>query len=336
MAATIIDIARAAGVSHTTVSLALRPDSRISAVTRRKVMRAAGRLKYIPNLAARHLRHGRPRLLGALVLDITNPFWARMAREVETTARRLGYHVMIAESQWDPEREKFHIERMIQSRVRGLLVCFSEKTDEGQALLDRFAVPHVALDTFPAGYEGPFVANDLVQAGRLAAQHLIEVGCRNPLLFLPNHRPRRFSSLEHLRRGFSAGLRRAGVRFGAGSVYDAGWMIEDGMRAFERVRASGAPVDAILCANDLCALGVLEAATHVGVRVGRDLALMGIDNLPVSQLSVLSLTSIREPDAALAEIATRALVESIEKDEPLRIRRWLEPELVVRNSTRLH
>lgn len=336
MNATIRNLAKAAGVSHTTVSLAFKGDSRISDETRRKVMQAARRLKYVPNLAARNLRNGNPRVLGILVLDITNPFWARMAREVENTARQHNYHVIVAESQWANDLEVFHLERMTQERVRGVLVCFTEKTSDGQMLLDRLAIPHVALDTFPAGYKGSYAANNLLRAGELAARHLLAVGCRQPVLFLPNHGRHVFSSLEHLRQGFCAALRAVDKRSAPVKVYDAGWTIEDGMQAYARLRADGYPAGGILCANDLCALGVFEAASRAGIRVGRDLALIGIDDLPVSQLSAISLTSIRQPDAKLAQIATQALIASIESGEPIKLQCRLDPELIVRDSTRLY
>lgn len=335
MGATIRDVAGSAGVSETAVSLAFRPGSRISEPTRRRILISARRLKYVPNQAARNLRHGNSRMLGVLVTDITNPFWARMAREVEITAETLGYTVIIAESQWDAEREVAHIDRMIQDRVRGVVVCFCEKSDEAALLLRKHGMPHVALDTVPSSYRGAYVCNDLASAGRLAAEHFVETGRRRPVLFLPRRTAEhRFSSLIRLKAGFGRALRAAGIPFGEKQVFDSGWTIPDGLATFSEVRLKVPDVDGVLCSNDLCALGVIEAADRAGLRVGQDLGVIGIDNLPVSDVSRVSLTSIRQPDAALAELATRELIAAIEEDRAVTIRKKLKPELIVRNSTR--
>ena len=334
MAATIRDIAKQAKVSQTTVSLAFREGSRISAATRRKVLAIAERLDYMPNLAARHLRHGRPRTLGLLVNDIRNPFYARMARIVELTALEAGYHVIMTESQWDPQREVANLRRMIQARVRGAVVCLCERTDEGQGMLDRYGVPYVAMDSRPVGFKGAYVANDMAAAGRLAAEHLATVGCRRLALLIPGGDRLRFSAFVRFHRGFAQVLKRRGIPFGRKHVLHARLTIEEGIRVFDDVRKSLPDADGIVCGNDLCALGVIEAADLAGIRVGPDLAVMGIDDLDVSRLSRISLTTIREQNAAVAREATRALIRRIENDAEPPVRKTLKPELVVRDSTR--
>ena len=334
MAATIRDIAKQANVSQTTVSLAFREGSRISSATRRKVLAVAEHLDYMPNLAARDLRHGRPRTLGLLVNDISNPFYALMARIVELKALDAGYQVIMTESQWDPAREVAGLRRMAEARVRGALVCFCEGTDEGREMLERFAVPYVALDAYPFGFKGAYVANDMACSGRLAGEHLAAVGCRHPALLIPGRERRGFSAFVRLRRGFSQALKRLAIPFGRKHVLHARLNIDEGLRGFERVRKALPEVDGIVCGNDLCALGVIEAADRAGVRVGADIAVMGIDDLDVSRMSRVSLTSIREPNASIAEEATRALIRAIEHDQKVSTRKTLKPELVIRDSTR--
>jgi LacI family transcriptional regulator len=163
---TIRDVARAAKVSETTVSLSLRDGTRISDATRHKVLSAAKRLGYVPDLAARALRLGDSRTIALLITDITDPFYARIAREVERTAQEFAYQVLIAESQWDGARELEQIERMIQARVRGFVACFCETQAHSWELLKNRQIPHVAIDTAPNGYRGSFVRNDLAEIGR--------------------------------------------------------------------------------------------------------------------------------------------------------------------------
>jgi LacI family transcriptional regulator len=116
-------------------------------------------------------------------------------------------------------------------------------------------------------------------------------------------------------------------------VFSADLTIADGQRVFSEVMERFPKVDGVLCGNDLCALGVMEGVDKAGLRVGRDVAVMGIDNLPISQLGRIALTSIEEPYEDIASEATRALIDSIEKNSPLSVRRMMPPRLIVRRST---
>ena len=334
MAATIQSVARRARVSETTVSLAFQPGSRISDATRRRVLAAADRLKYVPNVAARQLRHGRTSTLGMLVLDLTNPFYAQMVRSVEVTAREHGYQVIAAESRWLAEEEVRSLEKMIQARVEGLLACFTEETDESLRLLKRYAVPYVALDTYPAGFKGAYVANDLVAAGRLAATHLVGAGYRRPVLVTAGEQRRHFSAFKRLRRGFAGGLQAHDIPLNAADVFAADLTIAAGNRAFAEIRRDRPDADAVFCGNDLCALGLMDAADRAGLRVGADIGIMGIDDLDASGLTRTSLTSIRQPSGALAEEAARCLIDAIRRGQPPSIRKSYLPTLIPRNSTR--
>ncbi|OGV76571.1 MAG: hypothetical protein A3K19_32300 [Lentisphaerae bacterium RIFOXYB12_FULL_65_16] len=335
MSATIRDVARRARVSETTVSLAFQDKSRISDATRQRVLTVARNLNYVPNLAARHLRAGQSRTLGVLVNDLTNPFYTRMVRMVEHTAESFGYQVFVMESQWDPGREAESLRRMLEARVRGAILCLCEESDASFDILGDYNVPYVAMDSYPRGFKGPFVANDVTCAGRLAAEHLVAAGCRHLALLIPPSKGRRFSAFERLMDGFGPALKAHGRPFSRAQVVDADLSIAGGMTGFASLRSSRPKTDGLLCGNDLCALGVMEAADRAGVRVGPDLAVMGIDDLEVAALARVSLTTIRQPNDRVAELATQALVRAIDANEPVSIQTALEPELVIRNSTRL-
>jgi len=334
MSTTIREVAIAAKVSQTAVSLAFRPGSRISDATRERVLRVASKLRYVPNLSARHLRDGNPRLLGALVNDLTNPFYAGMVRAMELAAQRASYQMIVMESQWQTDREVDCLNRMAQSRVRGVLLCFSEESGEGQEVLERFRVPYILIDTYPLGYKGSYVANDLTAAGRLAGEHLADVGCRNPVLVVPRRRRRQFSSFVRLRRGLDQALKKRGVAFDRNCVFAAGLTIEEGRRVLPEVMKARPQTDGIFCGNDLCALGAMEAIDKMNMQVGRDVAVIGIDNLPVSRLDRISLTTIEQPHDTIAVEAAQALIEGVERDKPLAVRKEFEPSLIVRASTK--
>ena len=331
MKATIREVARSAGVSETTVSLSFQPNSRISEATKKKVMRVAGELKYMPNQAARNLRQGGSKMLAILVNDITNPFYARMVRTVEATARARGYNVIVMESQWVSACEVDAVNRMLEARVQGVIICQCEDSDEGLKLLKRYEVPYIALDSFPIDYDGPYVANDMIAAGKLAAEHLIEVGCKNPALVIPKRGRRRFSSFIRLRQGFAAVMKSGKIPFGQSQIFNAGLTIGEGQEVFLQILDKMPEVDGILCGNDLCALGVMEAIEKYGYKI----AVIGIDDLPVSSLAKISLTSIQQPCTAVSEQATEAIIDGIEKKESISLQKALTPILIKRNSTLL-
>lgn len=332
---TIRDIAREVGVSDTAVSLAFQHSSRVSEATRARILAVARRLNYFPNRSARNLRKGDSRTIGFVVIEITNPFYSRMIRSAERIALDLGYSVLFAESYWDPEKEIRIVSNMIENRVAGILMCFCEKTLESLALIEQSRLPLIAVDTYPLHYRGAYVANALGSAGRMAAEHLLKAGCRHPVFFNASLAMSGFSSFQLLLKGFRDALRAGGMHLPDSAVINADWTVQGGSAGFADLLARGQRFDGIFCVNDLCAFGVMDAAEQKGFKAGRDFAIMGIDNLEISGVSRISLTSIDQPYDRIIELAARAMIASIESNRPCTVRRRLTPSLVVRQSTNL-
>jgi LacI family transcriptional regulator len=332
--ATIRDIAQAAGVSETTVSLAFRPNSRISQRTRQRVLAIGDQLRYLPNLSARNLRLGGWNAIGFLVNDIANPFYAAMVQTAELIAQKRGYQVIFSNGHWNAAREVHALESMIRARVLGALVCPCERTHESLDLLTRHSVPCVVVDTAPEEYRGALVGNNLVAAGDLAAKHLMDVQCRKVALLTADRQMSSFSAFQKIQKGFLETLEQYGISAKEVPVAHAGLTIDQGRYGFEWLAKRAGRLDGILCVNDLSAIGVIEAADARGVRIGQDLAVVGIDDLEISRTPRISLTSIRQPNRRVVELAVNALIDSIESRDPPEIRLLLDPELVVRNSTR--
>jgi LacI family transcriptional regulator len=333
---TIRDIAREAGVSDTAVSLSFQQNSRVSAATRERVLAIARRLNYFPNRSARNLRYGGSRTIGFVVIEITNPFYSRMIRSAERIALGLGYDILFAESYWDPQKEIRIVSNMIENRVAGILMCFCENTRESLTLIEQSRLPLIAVDTCPPHYNGPYVVNALASAGRIAAEHLLDAGCRHPVFFNASVAMSRFSSFHLLLKGFQEVLRARGVPLTDPAIINADWTIEGGSAGFAELLSRGQPFDGIFCVNDLCAFGVVDAAERAGYKVGRDFAIMGIDNLEIGGIGRISLTSIDQPYDQIIELATRSLIESVENNRPCAVRKRFKPTLVVRDSTNLH
>lgn len=331
---TIRELARAAGVSETTVSLAFRPHSRITAATRDKVIAVARKMGYVPSLAARALRLGSPKSIGFVANDIANPYYAFLVRSADVIARKRGYQVMVADSHWDPATEVEVIENMLASRVRGMLACLNERSPQTFEILADCGTPSILVDTAPEGYRGGFVGNDLTAAGRLAAQHLLEVRSQRLAILTAGPRMDSFSAFANLRKGFLEAVAQYGADASQVRLIPAGLTIDGGKLGFQRLMKQAPDCDGVFCVNDLCAIGAIEAADALGLRVGPDVAIMGIDDLDISAAARISLTSIRQPCHRIIDLAVNALIDAVESNEHPDVTILLKPELIVRNTTR--
>jgi LacI family transcriptional regulator len=333
MKATIKDIAREAGVSDTAVSLAFKGNVRVAARTRQKIFAAATRLKYVPNTAAQNLRSGKTNTVGFIVNDIANPFYSLMLKEAERELNSLGFEMFIGGSNWDMDCEAKLIRKMIQMRVQGIIICLCEKGSKSLELLNSFSIPYVAADSYPEFYKGSYVANDFEICGKIVAEHLYEIGCRNPGIVNADKSMSDFSAFKKTFSSFRKTLGDRGIKLKRKNTVDAGLTIDSGRNAFASLRKKSFDADSFFCANDLCALGLMEAAEQDGLTIGKDIALVGIDDLPLSSFSKISLTSVRQPYAAIARETANIIVENILKGTAVKVQKELEPELIKRNST---
>ena len=333
---TIKDVAREAGVSHATVSMVFTGERRISDKTREKVLDIARKMKYVPNLGASNLRSGKTKLIGFIVNDLSNPVYGKMAQTAEAIAVERGYQLIISDHQWNPEAEAAAIEKMISFHARGILLCCTERSKISIELLNQTGSPAVvAMDSCPVDYTGAYIGFDVEASGRMAAQHLLEAGCRNPVLFTAERSLRNLSSFVTLQQGFLDQLEASGIPKGKHRVVYSGLTVEEGRKAFHRMRALSADVDGIFCINDLCAYGVIAAADEVGIEIGKDLALMGIGDHSLSRIPRISLTTISHPPEEVVRMAIEELIESFEQERLPSIRCILPPELIIRKSSRL-
>jgi LacI family transcriptional regulator len=318
------------------VSLTLKPGkTRVSEATRRRVMEVVKKLNYVPNLAARNLRVGEQPTIGFLVVDITNPFYSRMVQIVEDTARDLGFQLMIAESRWDSQNESRAISHMIQNRVQGIIGTFCEKGDAGLEMINSQQIPHIAVDTCPPGYQGSYILSDMAQAGEIAVRHLLDQGYNAPVLAMPYDGGTMFSAFARLTEGVKAGLAagRSKLKI-ADRIVNAELSVKGGLNAFAKIHRNFPDADSVICASDLCAFGVLDCLHAKGIKPGREFGVLGIDDLDMSSMRTISLTSIREPYEVIASNAARTLISAITDEHDVDVKSELGVELIFRNSTK--
>ncbi|PKL14101.1 MAG: hypothetical protein CVV52_03260 [Spirochaetae bacterium HGW-Spirochaetae-8] len=332
---TIRDVALKAGVSETTVSLSFKPLSRVSDETRARILAIANELNYVPNSVAQSLRVGRTKTLGFIVNDITESFYSVMSRTATDTAYNYGYQLIYAENGWSPTKAIESTKSMLAQRVEGLILCLCEKEVTSIQLIESLRIPHIVVDTSPDFYKGPYVINNEFAIGELAGAHLIEQGCRNIGFFNASKDMASFSSFSQQLAGLKRAVGAAGISMQSKDNIFAGISIEDGAQAFKRLLERDIHYDGILCINDEVAYGVMQEAERRGLKVGRDLAVIGIDNLKTSSLDRVALTSIHMNYELMTTLAVSTLINGIESGHEITSRIVLEPELIIRSSSQL-
>jgi len=328
----IKDVAQHAGVSVGTVSNVINRPDLVAPGTRDRVQAVIERLGYVRSEAARSLRAGQSRIIGQLVLDMANPFFAEVASGASRAAKKAGLRVMLCNSANDAEEEAAYLSLFAEQRVRGVLLTPADATGADLAVLRRHDIPFVLVDRVTS--DGCSVSVDDVAGGRMVGTHLAEIGHR---LVAYVSGPMSLAQCRDRRAGVLAALTAHGLPEDALIHIEADQMdVASGRDAGQRLlRLSRGPT-AVFCANDLLALGVLQSLYAAGVSVPGEVAIVGYDDIEFAGAAAVPLTSVRQPSVEMGLIAAELLIEETEAETvPHRHRRVvLEPELVVRDSTR--
>lgn len=324
-------VAAAAGVSVGTVSNVLNAPDKVAPATVDRVMAAIDRLGFVRNDAARQLRAGRSRCIGLVVLDVGNPFFAEIARGAEESAAARNLTVMLGSTDDDPERERLYIETFDEQRVRGLLVSpVSENLSRLEAVQSR-GTPIVLVDRDGTGTSFPSVAVDDVAGGALAVQHLCEQG-RRRIAYVGG--PSGLRQVADRLRGATAAAEAAGARVEFVETREPTVLAGRAAAASIVERSPSARPDAIFCANDLLALGVLQSLVMLGRSVvPDDIAVIGYDDIDFAASAVVSLSSIRQPSRDIGHAAIDLLEDAVSDPSAAPRHVQFQPTLTVRDST---
>ncbi|SFK04147.1 transcriptional regulator, LacI family [Streptosporangium canum] len=329
----IKEVARLARVSPGTVSNVLNRPERVAPTTRERVRQAIRELGFVRHGSASTLRAGHSRTIGLSVMDIGNPFFTDVAAGAEDVASDLGYAVILGNSAGTRSKEERNLLVFAEQRVRGVLITPS---DEALGPLDGLRERGISVVLVDHPAHRPDLCSvtvDDVAGGRLAVAHLLDLGVRR-IGYLTGPRTIR----QCLDRGRGAGQALAAAGLDPETVLETmeapAMTARAGQEAAERLIASGRLPEAIFCANDLLALGVLRGLLQAGVGVPGDVALMGYDDIDFAAASAVSLSSVRQPTYRLGQIAAELLLEEC-GDPGAHAHRQIvfQPELVVREST---
>lgn len=333
---TIADVAREAAVSTQTVSRAINNKGEIRPETRQHVLAIAKRMGYQPNTLARALASDRTWTLGLVVPDVANPYFAEIIRGAEDAALPFEYSIFLCNTNEDPQREQKLLTLLESKRVDGVIICSPALGDEELAAsLSRQRTAIIVNHPPVANVVGAIWVDN--QAGtQQAVEHLLASGRRQIGLLYGT--PETFSRQQR-RQAYLQTLAKHGLKADPTMTEACAPQLKDGHCAARRLLARVPTLDALLCHNDLVAVGALQACAELGRAVPKEVAVIGFDNIPLSQLVWPKLTTVHYPIARLGEKAVEMLLAHVDDDlfpdaqgQPLPQKICVTPELIVRES----
>ena len=323
------DVAERASVSVTTVSHVLNKTRYVDRKLVRRVEDAFRSLGYQPNALARGLRRQETRMLGMVVPDNRNLYFAELARSVEDACFELGYNVILCNSDEDPAKESAYLSLLAEKRVDGIVFVASGTDRSGVQALLQHKIPVVALDRELKGMNCDSIIVDNRDGGRQATLHLISgnhrrIGCISG--------PKNLASAKDRLQGYRDALAEARLPVEPALIQMGNFHIEGGYTAVQALLNLPNRVTAIFAANDLMAIGALRGIAARGLRVPEDVAIVGFDDIALAMYTEPPLTTVRQPIREIGKLATELIMARVngERKEPQS--RRLQTSLIVRES----
>src|SRR5437879_6263780 len=332
MPVTLKELAARAQVHPSTISRVANhdPKLRIAPPTRQRIEALLRETEYQPNGVARGLKLRQTGVLADVIPHITNPFFAALFRGVEDAASPRGYNVLLCNTDGSPARQRSHLQSLHARRVDGVIMASSFLKDPTVRWLRHQGVPYVLVNRFSDESHDAFVGSDDLVGGRLATEHLVELGHRRI-----GHLAGKLTVSTGVmrRRGYLAALAERGLPADPRLVVESGYTEEGGGQAAERLLALPDRPTGIFAVTDMTAVGAFGVARRMGLRIPEDVAIVGYNDIPLATRIVPALTTVHVPIHDFGAVAARLLLEQIETGAPSRQRVVFNPELVVRGST---
>ncbi len=323
---TMKDVAQLVGVSVQTISAVVNNKPDITRETRARVLAAIEQLNYRPYSVARSLRTRQTRTIALVVSNIASVAIATMASAAEAQAHAFGYSLILYNTHNDVERETSYFNAAVQQWVDGVVFIAAQGRLGRLDILQAADIPFVAIDRIPDNYDGPAVMLDNLKAGRLAGEHLLDLGHR--------HLAHIGGPMEiRLARERFGGFQQAGDAAAFCVLEEGNFTCQSGYLAMQRLLACQPRPTAVFAANDLMAIGAIRAVNEAGLRTPDDISLVGVDDIEVAAFQIPPLTTVRQPSAELATLGVQLLLDILAGKEPVQPQTVVEPTLIIRQST---
>ncbi len=327
----IRDVAKHARVSIATVSRTINRIPTVDKDLAQRVWKAIEELSYFPNTQARALVSGRSRLFGLLISEITNPFFPELIKGFEDFAIENNYEILIGSTNYDPGRMEICVRRMIERNVEGVAVMtFGIE----EPLLDELVsrnIPMVFVDAAPSGEKVSTLAVNYHQGIREGVQHLAALGHRR-LAFISG--PMHQRSCQLRKEAFLHANAEIGVTPAPEWLVEGDHTLEGGVQAMEVILEARTLPTAVMCSNDMTAIGALRVLAKAGLRVPEDISVIGFDDIHLAEFVYPPLTTVRMSRNDLARAAFTALRSHVEPTLIPAVKSWpIQTKLTVRQST---
>ncbi|MGC2463643.1 MAG: LacI family DNA-binding transcriptional regulator [Candidatus Acidiferrum sp.] len=309
----IREIARRARVSTATVSRTINRHPRVHPQLAKRVLKVVEELGYFPSTQARALVSGRSRTFGLIVSEITNPFFPEIVHVFEETAIKHNYEILVTSTVHDTDRMKASVRRMLEHRVEGVAVMTFGMEE---ALLDDLKLRNVPLVFVDVGPARPRVSNiriDYMHGIRQAVQHLAALR-HEKIAFITG--PLTLKSAGARKEAFVQSMREIGREPEEQLIVEGDHTLEGGQEAFAKLRGLPKMPTAILCSNDMTAIGVMRKSHEAKISIPKELSVIGFDNIHLSQYILPPLSTIEMSQAQLARIAFQALLSDVQRETP--------------------
>ena len=333
MPITVKDVAKRAGVSHSTVSRALHGSSLIADETITRIKQIASEMGYSPSAAARALKTNRSQVVGVVLSNIDDPFFSEILQGIESGVQGSGYSLFMAAARREPQREHEIVQAMVEHRVDGVIICSTSFSEEQSGQLLQYRVPMVVINNQAAEDFRYSIYHDDVDGSRQITRHLIELGHRK-IAYLGNALSGR-TTLDRLT-GFRLEMESNGLAVPAEYVHEAaGGDPENGVEASRYFLGLPERPTAIVSYNDMLAIGALKGLQQSGVRVPEEISVTGFDNIVFSAYTNPPLTTFDQPKRFIGAEAARLLLDLLKSPNPEQQHnvRMLKGNLLIRSST---
>lgn len=330
MKVTIYDVAKKANVSISTVSKVINKKGKISKETQHRVFQAIKELNFQPSVVASALTSKRALCIGMLVPDLSNPFFAEMVRSVEEVGHQLGYHLMICYTNNNQQEEENYISLLRKKRVDGIILATGMRKGTLTDELNQSAIPVAVMARDIPELEVDTVLVDDYMGGYLAASHLIELGHKRMAVISEDLN---VTSSRERKRGFLKAMKDHEL------LAEPEWFpvsdssIGVGREAARELLRNPQRPTAIFAFNDLLAVGVIQAAKEMNIKIPDELSIVGFDNTIFATIIDPPLTTIAQPVQDMGRHVMEVLNENITVRQSLKRRILLMPNLIVRNTT---
>ena len=306
--ANIKDVAKRANVSITTVSHIINKTRYVSDELTERVNKAMKELDYQPNSLARGLRSGKTKIIGLVIPDISNQFFAEISRKIEDRGFEIGYSVILCNTDDDPNKEKIYIDVLTGKKVEGIIFISTIVESNNLERIVESNIPIVVVDRDIKDIDSDFILVDNSIGGYKATKYLLELGHRRIACIAG---PSPINPSAQRVGGYKKALEEAKIPFDPNLIVDGDFRYESGNKAMRQLLALPEPPTAVFACNDLMALGAFQAINDSGLKIPDDISVIGFDNVPFSQAVYPTLTTMGQPINEMADTIVSMLIERI-------------------------